>query len=110
MLFSCESEKREKVYEPSEWRMTYDEYDYLMKYVYVDKNKCLHVSRECEVLDSVYQVEFVDTANLMREHFEGFCSECVNMPRYEHIDRILMSNTLKVHKEDEIIEWTPDDN
>lgn len=95
MSYSCEGKKQEKVYEPSEWRMTYDDYDYLMKYVYVDRNSCLHVSRECGILDSVYQVEFIDTAYLIREHYKRYCSECVNTPRYEHIDRIIIRNKIE---------------
>lgn len=95
ILYSCASEKKETVYEPSEWRMTYDDYDYLMKYVYVDKQKCLHVTRECIILDSLYQVEFIDTSYLVRDFYEGYCSECVNIPRYEHIDKITIRNFLK---------------
>lgn len=92
MLYSCEGKKQEKVYEPSEWRMTYDDYDYLMRYVCVDRNNCLHSTRECDVLDSVYCVEFIDTAYLVRENYTAYCSECVNIPRFEHIEDITLRN------------------
>lgn len=98
VLCSCNSKNKEKVYEPSEWRMVYDDYDYLMKYVYVDRNGCLHTTRECYVLDSLYNVEFIDTAYLVREIYSGYCSECVNIPRYEHIDKITIRNMRKPKK------------
>lgn len=103
-ICSCENKKKEKVYEPSEWKMTYDDYDYLMKYVYVDVNGCLHTTRECDVLDSVYKVEFVDTTFLNREKFDGYCSECVNIPRFEHLEDIIIRNMLRTN---EIINYKP---
>lgn len=72
--------------------MLYDNEGYLMKYVYIDRNKCLHVSKDCYVLDSMYQVEFIDTTNLKRRLFEDYCSECININRYEHLDKILTRN------------------
>jgi hypothetical protein len=106
-LSSCYKEKKIEKYEPSEWRMTYDDYDYLLKYVYIDKNKCLHVTRECDILDSVYKVEFVDTAFLNHEKYNGYCSECVNIPRYEHIEDIIIRNMLKAN---DLIIYNPEES
>lgn len=92
LLLSCNSRSKEKDYNPSEFGMLYDDMDYLMKYVYIDRTKCLHVSKECLILDSVYQVEFIDTIDLKRTLFDDYCSKCINIHRYEHIDDILSRN------------------
>lgn len=100
-LYSCEGKKVVKEKTPTELGMMYDNSDYLMKYVCVDRTGCLHCTRECYFLDSVYQVLFVDTIELTKDKYRRYCSECISIPKYERIERIINRN-------EKVYIWTPD--
>lgn len=98
LFYSCKSNKKIEPSEPTEFGMLYDDTDYLKKYVYVDRNQCLHISKECYVLDSVYQVKFIDTTDLRRGSFIDYCSECVNELRYERIEDMIKAYIYQPNK------------
>lgn len=89
LLFSCHENKKIEPSEPTEFGMMYDDTDYLRKYVYIDRSRCLHITKECYVLDSMYQVKYVDTCDIKRDMFVDYCSECVNEKRYERIESMI---------------------
>ena len=62
----------------------------LMKYVYIDKTGCVHSTRECEILDTSYQIKFVDTFSIC--NVEYFCSHCIGNKRFEHLISIINRN------------------
>lgn len=62
----------------------------LSRYVYVDKAGCVHASKECEVLDTCFQISFVDTSEIRDARY--FCSKCINNERFEHLHDIINRN------------------
>lgn len=68
----------------------------LGKYVYVDREKCLHIDRNCIKfiisLENDQGIIFIDTAKLEHACFIDFCSQCVDDKCYEQIEKILNDN------------------
>lgn len=97
-ICACQKDQKEKSNSKKErwieFSMLYDDSSNLVKNIYVDRYKCLHVSKECEILDSIYQVNFVDTSNLVKDNFDFYCVKCVNRKRYEHLCAILNRNSI----------------
>lgn len=92
---SC-SKKEKKTVGKTEWHielmMSIDDSSFLMPYVYIDKYSCIHVTKYCNILDSVYQINFVDTMNLNGTMYNYYCAKCINNKRFEHICRIVDRN------------------
>lgn len=68
----------------------------LGRYVYVDRDKCLHIDRNCVKfiisLENSQGIVFIDTAKLTDNCFIDFCSHCVNDKCYEKIENVLNHN------------------
>ncbi len=107
MICSCQKRhKNESVKEKEHWiefSMLYDDSSNLMRHVYVDKTGCLHVSKKCGILDSIYQINYIDTGKLSSSHYKFYCATCVNRLRYEHIRNIVDRNGRFLLDNDSII-------
>ena len=64
----------------------------IMKYVYKDKTGCIHSTRKCKLLDSVYQITRIDTMDLKKDSYEFVCANCINDLQDEHIQRTVIRN------------------
>ncbi len=102
ILFVCgcngikkkEIKEVEKSQRTKEIEMQFGFYDGadIMKYVYKDKTGCLHSTRKCDLLDSVYQIIRIDTMELKKNSYEFMCANCINDLQDEHIQRIIIRN------------------
>ena len=61
-------------------------------YYMLDKNQCLH-SKVCPILDSLYQVRYIDTCDVCKLTDVFYCHHCFNKEEVDKIEKKIKDYT-----------------